>query len=717
MAQRPTPYSIALAALISLHCEEDSPLYQQSDAPFATVDAFLQDLVLQKRPNDNVEDLLNALPPDIDFRRWLDIAASSIDAFFDLISTIQQSIQIGAVDAYSANGLLLRSVCEGLDELEFHEHAALYQAFQDQVNGKNEISVELDREQQDDLLKRKCWSKHSAVTVPEDAADLPSAHMLRFQQCLQDGERVDAVHALHQYMVQQESEDILPFCSIVLAAMHHPTDPELMRQATEEAVRVAQQSQDASCVAFALGWLSKTSTNGNRDLMERCVARATEANLHTLAAGANLSLALQSLQSSYPTDAWSYWIRASSEPPTEESGDYQPTRLTDSATDCRHILARQKMVAAGIHETFGSSDLSRVASISAIQCHREDISDADAQILVQNLARTTMFGSGAWKSTEMTQGHFRESLIQNGDVSSSFHAQCIYRNALETIVSLREAYTISLPARNYVVDVGLIALEWAIMRGELSHAETLLTSLQGQIYTSNEVTIDLEQQKSLLLARRGRWDEAIRNLKILVPKAEPTKQAELLLQIAIHTIDSHCRGFADALRPLEECLQLSQQHAMHGLQSSALAVLAKIHFMMGDANRAVSLLRSIMSNLLQSSHIWLQADAYLTMAQALLKLDKPNAALKALGQSEELFFLCEDTRQLTFCYYLKARIYNMQEKMNERDLAAERFTVLSTYMEEGRSVKIESNDYLQLLATTSGIKMLAKRPFPIELKQ
>ena len=156
---------------------------------------------------------------------------------------------------------------------------------------------------------------------------------------------------------------------------------------------------------------------------------------------------------------------------------------------------------------------------------------------------------------------------------------------------------------------------------------------------------------------------------------------------------------------------------MHGLQSSALAVLAKIHYKMGNASRAVALLRSIMSHLLQSSHIWLQGDAYLTMAQALLKLDQPNAALKALYQSEELFRLCEDTRQLTFCSYLKARIYDRQEKIKERDLAAERFTVLSTYMEKGRSVKTDSNDYLQLLATTNGIKMLAKRPFPIELKQ
>lgn len=712
MAQRPTPHSIALAALISLHCEEDSPLYQQSDADFKAVDALLQDLVLQQRPNDNVQDLIDALPT-VDFQRWLKIAASSIDAFFDLIGTIQQSIQVGAVDAYSANGLLLRSVCEGLDDLEFHEIAALYQAFQDQVKGEKN-KVELAREQQEDLLRKECWSKNIQATVT-DATDLPSAQMLRFQQCLQSGERVDAVHALHQYMVQQESEDILPFCSIVLAAMHHPNEPELMQQATEEAVRVAQQSQDASCVAFALGWLSKASS-GNQDWMERCVARASEANLSTLAAGANLSLALQALQSSNPAEAWSYWLRASSEPPTEESGEYQPTRLTGSAEECRHILARQKIVAARIHDTFGSSDLSRIASISAIQCHRNDISDADAHIAVQNLARTTMFGSGAWKSSIVSNiGELRESMVEN-DLSSS-HPPCIYGKALETIISLRDVYNISLPARNYIVDVGLIALEWSIIRGELLHAESLLTSLQGQIYSTNDTIIDLEQQRCLLLARRGRWRDAIHSLKVLVSKSEATKQAELLLQIAIHTLDSNSRGFADALKPLEECLRLSQQHAMNGLHSSALAVLAKIHFMMGDASRAVALLRSIMSSLLQTAHIWLQGDAYLTMAQALLRQGSQNAALKALGQSEELFCLCQDTRKLTFVYYFKARIYNAQEKMKERDFAAERFTLLSKYMEEGRSVKKEPNDYLEMLATSSGIMRLAKRPFPIEHRQ
>jgi tetratricopeptide (TPR) repeat protein len=655
MTTDPTPYLIALAALISLHCEEEFPLLDDA----ASLDAVLQDRVLQQRPNDRISQLLQAAPPQ--FQKWLEIAASSIDAFFDLIQTIQQSIQTGTVDAYSANGLLLRSVCEGLEELEFHEQAALFEEFRREVYNEPHVS-----------------NKDSSTE--ED----PAAHMMRFQACLQEGERVDAVHALHQYMVQQESEDILPFCSIVLAAMHHPTDPALVRQATDEAVRVAQQSQDASCVAFALGWLSKIAPSKATNLMERCVARATEAHLPTLAAGANLSLALQALQSHPPEDAWSYWIRASSEPPTEESGDYQPTRLTDSATDCRHILARQKMVAAGIHDTFGSHDLSRVASLSALQCHRDDISDADAQILVQNLARTTMFGSGGWKFTNTSQG-----LLDKDD---SQPRPCIYGNALETILSLQKAYNITLPARDYAVDVGLIALEWSIMRGELTHAETLLTSLQGQIYAKNEMSMDLEQQKCLLLARRGRWDEAIRNLKALVSKTEPTKQAELLLQIAIHTVDSHSRGFADALKPLEECLSISQQHAMQGLHSSGLAVLAKIHFMMGDATQAVTLLRSVMSNLLQSAHVWLQGDAYLTMAQALLKLHKQNAALRALDQSEELFRMCEDTRQLAFVYYLKARIFDTQEKTKDRDLAAEKFIVLSSYMEEGRGVKIEPND-------------------------
>lgn len=716
MAQRPTPHSIALAALISLHCEEDSSLQADSSA----VDAFLQNLV--QRPNDTVQDLVDALVPttvSADFHRWLQIAAHSMDAFFDLMGTVQQSILTGAVDAYSANGLLLRSVCEGLDELEFHEMAHLYQSFKDQVmnsgkNGKHELA----REQQDDLLRNECWSMNNTtatVVLSDDATDLPSAQMLRFQQCLENGERVDAVHALHQYMVQQqESEDILPFCSIVLAAMHHPTEPELMQQATEEAVRVAQQSQDASCVAFALGWLSKAS-NENQNWMERCVARASEANLSTLAAGANLSLSLQALQSSNPSESWAYWSRASSDSPTEESGTYQPTRLTESAEECRHILARQKMVAAGIFETFGSSDLSRVASISAIQCHRKDISNADAQIVVQNLARTAMFGSGAWKSTNVNRGQLVESMLEN-DLSSS-DLPCIYGNALETIISLRSVYEISLPARNYIADVGLIALEWSIMRGEILHAESLLNSLQGQIYTANDTMIDLEQQRCLLLARKGRWGDAIQCLKVLVSKTEPTKQAKLLLQIAIHTIDSSSRGFADALKPLEECLRLSQQHAMNGLHSSALAVLAKIHLLMGDASRAIYLLRSIMASLLQSAHIWLQSDAYLTMAQALLKLGKLKAALNALGQSEQLFRLCDDTRQLSLVFYLKARIYNAQGNIQERDLAAEKFTMLSRYMEEGRSVTTRTNDVLGMLATTQGIEILAKRPFPVELKQ
>ena len=217
--------------------------------------------------------------------------------------------------------------------------------------------------------------------------ELPSAHFLRFLHCLRTKERVGAIDALHAYSdyvvirrrhggttgnsnasrrngrggagrgtnnnntsggngdrnhgggdgstsLAAEHQQILQFAAILLAALHYETgDYALARLATEEAVRVAQQSQDAAgCVAYSLGWLSQTAAattttnplsyicassgrhisnnatvmNDNaREWMARCVERSVEANLRSLVAGANLSRIRQMLlQQPTRTSGW-----------------------------------------------------------------------------------------------------------------------------------------------------------------------------------------------------------------------------------------------------------------------------------------------------------------------------------------------------------------------------------------------------------------------------
>ena len=222
----------------------------------------------------------------------------------------------------------------------------------------------LSHDQMENLLRHEChrsgpmdelaMTEDGISHVLQDHPELPSAHFLRFLHCLRSKERVGAMDALHAYSdyvlirrrhnhssssntltpgcgeenrnIALEHQQILQFAAILLAGLHYETgDVTLARLATDEAVRVAQQSHaDATaCVAYSLGWLSQTTTGasvfaaaasiaseewgrndsslsyGNaREWMARCVERSVEGNLRSLVAGANLSRVRQLLENS-----------------------------------------------------------------------------------------------------------------------------------------------------------------------------------------------------------------------------------------------------------------------------------------------------------------------------------------------------------------------------------------------------------------------------------
>ena len=87
------------------------------------------------------------------------------------------------------------------------------------------------------------------------------------------------------------SSDILQFSAILLAMTHSTFgDSDLALMATEEAVRVAQQSKDTACVAFALGWLYEHHGQDDvqrRQLLERCATRASAAGISAATMTAN----------------------------------------------------------------------------------------------------------------------------------------------------------------------------------------------------------------------------------------------------------------------------------------------------------------------------------------------------------------------------------------------------------------------------------------------
>jgi tetratricopeptide (TPR) repeat protein len=804
MAERPTPHSITVCALIALHCEEHSILYNGNEAQRRQVDAFLQDCLLHHHSDSKsssngggggawsrqhattvasfLRELETAVGNDVatHFTDWLTVAAQSIDSLQDLVMTLQVSVEDGSVDAVSANGVYLRQVAAGYDQLTFESVALLWKDLKHEMDHASAATKEatttttfqaewpLSPAQMEQALAQECLDmgirrddrmsfaerEVEIQRVLQQNPELPYAHFLRFLNCLQAGERVGAKDALHCYFDYQliqrsnstgegggggKEHEILQFAAILLAAMHSQFgDAATSLLATEEAVRVAQQSKDAACVAFSLGWLySNATTNASNnnseagELIRRCVQRAMENNLRPLAAGANLSLARQEAGSA---SAWTHLQNASTDPPTADATNRldRPTHMThfSSGDEAMQVLARQRLVAAGIWDSFGLVALSALSAQIALHCHADQILSRDVVTAVQNIARVAMFGSTSAISLPAHNGDVLACHLESLELVERPRG-CIYAEALANLVGLREY--LGLPVEGvFCLEIALVVHEWAVRRGEMAHADALgvvlESSLHPRIPNLTEVRIDVYSQKCLRLSRQGRWDEAKALVRDLIAKSKEhglhLHRARLLMQLAMINLESCPDEFTSALSPLLECLTLTDECNADGLHAAALSVLAQVHYRMRKHKRAIAVLQASLPTILQQEHVWIQAEAYLTLAKCYLQRAKEESAnknkvptkllrlaIRELATSEDIFGQCQDCERLKEVYYLQARVYNaLPNGRAQRDEASQRFVRTTSHLTSCNKPVVD--DFVNTLTNTSSLARLLNRPVP-----
>lgn len=781
MAARPTPYSIAFGALVSLHSQERSPLYDEikdSEERLhagGKVDTFLQECLLAAQRT-----VLSDWRPSPTLRIWfrhmrvslgremtrivhccLKVAASSIDHLMDLMLELQRSLTNGMVDSESANGIYLRSICLGFADLSFESVSLLWKDFYTQVidsdsslkndyddASKNHVAMQqqwpLSPEQMEDALQyeirhgttnnRLNRGNGNEVDIDDDCSqergstnrqyalrkilehnpELPSAHFLHFTQALEAGERDTAVNALHPYLdyalVSKGEPDILQFAAILAASMYRRFgDAAMSLAATEEVVRVAQQSQDAACVAFSLGWLSLHENNPvlAEELIRRCIQRATEGNLTSLAAGANLMLARMSMNVRAPGVAWTHLLEATADETTPAvdtgAGLDRPTRMNHvkSGEDALQILARQRMVAAGIWDAVGQTSLSAMSCLTALQCHAHHLSSEDVALAIQNIARSSLFGFATEAPPGGLEVCLKSFLVQSGRHFELENHECIYGQAIRKLIVIRMLF--KLPVHGvFLPEIGLLLHEWAVRRGDYGHAELLLDALLStlcpRLANYEEVKVDMLTQKCFLLSRQERWEEAkllaVQLIETCQQKQFRNQHAYLLLLLSQIHLDSCPRQFTNVLPSLFECLKVADAYHIDGLHAAALSLLAEVHLRMDNPKRAIALLRAAFPSILQHEGVWVQAEAYLTLAKSHIqegmaappskRLKLLEKASQSLLRSEELFVRCHDRIRLREVLYLQARVYNeLPDSLLLRDEASTKFIRISKSLEQG----------------------------------
>jgi hypothetical protein len=782
MAERPSALSIAVCALIALYSDSSSPLneVEHEEKWEEQLSAFLQGFVLGDFIDHGLVSFMHQVVQTTDQQTssilldCLERSCSSVDALVDLFGSLQSSVVDGTIDGASAHGVQVRKTCLGFDELSFEGTTRLWQALNDQVLEISSITpVELIEEEKspkydsqqaawplspeqiEAILRKQCvdleGTDHSfektEVEIRRILAcnpELPLAHFLRFLNCLRHGERVGALDSLHQYfdyaMIKERKEapsadqpslvgrNIFQYAAILLAALHSSFgDANLSLKATEEAVRVAQQSGDPACVAYAIGWLYCNQTGMDAgELLRRCSSRASEEHLRPLVAGANISLArhLLGAETTSAASCWTSLLDATTDPPPSSTTVAldRPTHMADiaSSEEAMALLSRQILVGAGVWESFGLNGLSGLTTLVDLQCYSEHMSAQEIASAVTNLACVSLCGPAPGRFDLMDD----DDLAGTTGSTPSF---CRYATALNILIRLHE----NQKATDTTYSVALVLHEWAVRRGDLGHAEFLSGLLHSFLHPRmsnyNAAYVETMSQHVLLLSRQGRWEKAKHLAKELCETCQReggglrVQHASLLIQLAIIHLDSSPHNFIGALPPLLECLSMCEKHAMDSNHATALSVLAQVQMRMRNTKQAIALLNAALPSLLQHTHIWFAGEASLTLGKCHLQRANEaqpkghtavihilRSAITSLEMAECRMRECQDAVRLREVYYLLARTYNsIPGKLDKRNDASQRFVNVSRHLEKASHTwprgSLTDINYLEALASRSAI--------------
>lgn len=695
MAERPTPTTIAISTLIALYIDPSSPLETVENDELLNV---LQ--ALAHKPHQSLKAVLYQLDSVVSkiFVETLTAASTSIDGLVDLMLSIQ------AVDAGGELGIFVRKTCLGFDKLSFEGMTTLWEALSEEVEQLNEQDGEelsqwpLSAQQKQDLLRIQCLVLDEAVlsqspfelkeqvqSILEEEQEIPAAHFLKFLHHLQEGSKVGALDALHQYFdyaMIAERKDlkrqvVLHYATLVLAAVHQEFgDTELSEKATEEAIHVAQQSGDPACVAHALSFLYQAT--GNRSILKRCAVRALEGKLRRLVAGANMTLA----QATGPShQSWEALLDATTDQATSTmTAIDRPTHMEDLASPqaAMEILGQSSLVGAGIWESMGFSGMSALSTEVGLECYGDYLTAATKASAVQNLARKALIGPLVWPNPDKL---------------------CRYGIALRIVMEQGSAF-------------GTLALlhEWAVRRGEYGHAQTLIDYLNSRLHPRipnyEEAKLEVAAQQAFLLARKGWVLEAKTKLEALIKQCRTdkkvVKQAHFLIQLAVTHLDANRIEFRAAVQPVRECMKLAMDHSMDVMHATAASILAQIHYRMGEMDTAIAMLKGILPTLRQNGNVWFVGEAYLTLAKCYLEGESNSLSMENLSRAADNFSDCQDLVRLREVYYLQARLHNVNGDLEQREESSKMFVDVTRQLARGTLAtglgEIQDPDYLEKLA-------------------
>ena len=577
-------------------------------------------------------------------------------------------------------------------------------------------------------LFQKCLNLHKEIgflsyeameaqiqEILRENPELTLAHFLRFLNDAMHGERVGALESFHRYfdyaMIQERkyrllnsnlpndnihtnndnpnhrdnndnndnyhatSGNVVQYSAIILSSLFHTfANDELAFMATKEAIRIAQQTGDGACLAYALGWLHASGGNSRNTnfssfivssnglhVPARASSRAARYNIRSLVAGSSLMRANQISMGGenevsiggmrysicfIPAQTWETISTASTEGALANTigiTAYRydiPTQIPNHANSYETMttFAQQLMSGAGLWQCMGHSALASTSFQTTMRCYQPYLSSDESSLVAREISYSALYGAGSEKSYFNKESSGAQSLCSSLEqlrlTVPALQPTSLYQNSLQ---KLRKVWADKSKASGvkWCHSVIMLLHESSIQKFNLQKAHALNTLLHSCApLVSREfvkLTVELLGQTILLFCRQRRWELA-KNIisEKIIPICEVNRlryyHAYYLLQLSIIHFDSSPYDPIRALTPILLCLSLSEKYSIDGIHAAALSLLARVHFELGNWSLAKSILSAAMSTIIQNAHVCFQGETYLCMAKCTLseakELDK-----------------------------------------------------------------------------------------------
>uniref|UniRef100_A0A6Q2XM82 Anaphase-promoting complex subunit 5 n=1 Tax=Esox lucius TaxID=8010 RepID=A0A6Q2XM82_ESOLU len=195
-------------------------------------------------------------------------------------------------------------------------------------------------------------------------------------------------------------------------------------------------------------------------------------------------------------------------------------------------------------------------------------------------------------------------------------------------------------------------------------------------------------RKALVLKALNRTTEAYSILQRLQLYCEKTKYTEMIIRVMLATAELHWEssGFATALPLLLQALSLARQHHLQALASETILHLAFTQLMLGVPDQALGVLHEAMEPVLAHGAVMDKGRALLLAARCQVTIAgaqpdcQRHAALslaaQTLGEAAAYFSMLDCKERLRDVHYLQARLHHTLGQTAERNKCAMLFRLL-----------------------------------------